>query len=300
MTGETSTLECLTPEQVAFYRREGYLLLEKRIPEAVIADCHAEVAKFREEARGLSESSERIDLEDSHSPEAPRLRRIKLPHKHSALFERLMRSDWILAPARDLIGPNLRLHSSKLNLKSASYGAAVNWHQDFAFYPHTNDDLLAVGVMLDDMSADNGPLMLFPGSHKGPIFDHHCDGVFAGALDLAAAGLDRRDAVTLTGPAGSISLHHARMVHGSDYNRSRRDRAVLFYEITAADAFPVMGAMSTLTSMEEYDSRMLCGVSTIEPRLAPVPVRIPQPQPGTQGSIYEIQKAGTARGFGRE
>jgi ectoine hydroxylase-related dioxygenase (phytanoyl-CoA dioxygenase family) len=182
-------------------------------------------------------------------------------------------------------------------MKSAGYGAAVEWHQDWAFYPHTNDDILAVGVIIDDMGEENGPLMVFPGSHRGPIHDHHADGVFCGAISLAACGLDMKDAVKLTGPAGSISLHHVRAVHGSAPNRSPRDRRLMFYEITAADAFPINGSMSRFEGLEEYDSRLLCGAPTIEPRLAPVPLRMPQPQPATQGSIYEIQKALAARSF---
>lgn len=93
-------------------------------------------------------------------------------------------------------------------MKSAGYGAAVEWHQDFAFYPHTNDDVLAIAVILDDMAIENGPLMVFPGSHRGPIHDHHSDGVFVGAMDLTASGYNIKDAVALTGPAGSISIHH--------------------------------------------------------------------------------------------
>jgi hypothetical protein len=103
--------------------------------------------------------------------------------------------------------------------------------------------------------------------------------------------------VKLTGPAGSISLHHVRALHGSAVNRSTRDRRMMFYEITAADAFPLGGSMSKFEGMEEYDSRLLCGTPTITPRLTDVPVRIPQPQPATQGSIYEIQKALRARSF---
>ena len=56
-----------------------------------------------------------------------------------------------------MIGPDLRLHGSKLNLKSPQYGSPVEWHQDWAFYPHTNDDILAIGVMLDDMRAGERP-----------------------------------------------------------------------------------------------------------------------------------------------
>ncbi|HEY9550159.1 MAG TPA: phytanoyl-CoA dioxygenase family protein, partial [Kiloniellaceae bacterium] len=219
--------EVLSDDQVRFYRNNGYLVLPERVPPETMQAVREEIARFVEEARGLAASNDRLDLEDSHRPDAPRVRRIKLPHKLSPVFDGLLRSDWILAPVRDLIGPSLRLHTSKLNMKSAGYGAAVEWHQDWAFYPHTNDDILAVGVIIDDMSEENGPLMVFPGSHRGPVHDHHADGVFAGAMSLAASGLELRDAATLTGPAGSISLHHVRAVHGSAVNRSDRDRRML-------------------------------------------------------------------------
>ncbi len=291
------TPECLTAEQIAAYDRDGFIVVEKRIPDEVIAGCHDEIARFREEARGLSAHTERIDLEDSHRPDDPRIRRIKLPHTISRVFDDLMRSDWILAPVRDLIGANVRLRSSKLNMKSARYGAPVDWHQDWAFYPHTNDDILAVGVFLDDVGPENGPLMVIPGSHRGPVYDHHANGYFAGTMSLAKAGLDAKDAVRAMAPAGSISIHHVRVVHGSDRNRSDRDRGVLFYEIAAADAFPIAGSMGTFGSLEEFDALMLCGESTIEPRVTAVPVRIPLPQPPTQGSIYEIQKQSATKGF---
>jgi len=290
--------EALTSDQIGFYDEHGYLVLENRIPGMIVSDLREEIVRFGKEARGMTASNDRLDLEDSHSPDSPRIRRIKLPHKNSDVVRDLMYSDHVLAPVRDLLGPDLRLHTTKLNMKSAGYGAAVEWHQDFAFYPHTNDDVLAVGVIIDDMGVENGPLMVFPGTHRGPIYDHHVDGVFVAAIDLAVAGLDADDAVPLMGPAGSISLHHARIVHGSSLNASGRDRRLLFYECMAADAFPVMGSMTSFVSLEEYDDRMLCGESTLEPRLAPVPVRIPLPLPAARGSIYELQKGFSDRRAG--
>ena len=289
--------EVLTAAQAAFYEENGYLLLENRVPMDIIEAIRAEVGRFHEEARGMTESNDRLDLEDSHSPDNPRIRRIKLPHRISPVMDDLLRSDHILAPVRDLIGPDVRLHTTKLNLKSAGYGAAIEWHQDFAFYPHTNDDVLAVGVIIDDMESENGPLMVFPGTHKGRIFDHHAEGVFVGAMDLAASGLDMADAVELKGPAGSISIHHGHIVHGSALNTSARDRRMLFYEMMAADAFPIMGSMTKFDSIEEYDRRMLCGKPTLSPRLTDISVRIPQPQPDRNRSIYEIQSKLKTRSF---
>ncbi|WP_112324097.1 phytanoyl-CoA dioxygenase family protein [Oceanibium sediminis] len=289
-------MEVLSETQVRDYRETGYLVLEGRVPEATIQALRDEIARFEEEARGMTASNARLDLEDSHRPDAPRVRRIKRPDLISPVVRELLRSDVILAPARDLLGADIRLHTTKLNMKKAGYGAAIAWHQDFAFYPHTNDDVLAIGVIIDDIGPDNGPLMVFPGSHRGPVHDHHVDGVFAGAMDLGAAGLDPKDAAMLTGPAGSLTIHHARIVHGSALNRSDRDRRLLFLEMMAADAFPIMGSMTPFDGIESYNERMLCGRPTLTPRLAEVPVRIPQPQPAQAGSIYEIQSHAAGRG----
>ncbi|MEM8813637.1 MAG: phytanoyl-CoA dioxygenase family protein [Pseudomonadota bacterium] len=286
----------LSDSQKAFYEENGYLVLERVLDAEAVTRCLSEIDRFHEEARALTESDDRLDLEDSHTQDEPRVRRIKDPFGNSAVFAEIIASEAILAPVRELIGPNLRLHGSKLNMKSASFGAAVEWHQDWAFYPHTNDSMLAVGVMLNDMLPENGPLMVFPRSHRGPVFDHNAGGVFCGAMDLADCGLNAADAVPLTGPAGSISLHHVRMVHGSALNRSKVDRKLLLFEIADADAFPVFGSTSPVTTFEAFDAKMLCGRPTRAPRLAPVPVRVPVPRPKA-GSIYEFQKSAAARAF---
>jgi ectoine hydroxylase-related dioxygenase (phytanoyl-CoA dioxygenase family) len=194
-----------------------------------------------------------------------------------------------------LLGPNVRLHGSKLNMKDPKYGSPVEWHQDWAFYPHTNDDLLAIGVMLDDVELENGPLMVLPGTHKGPVYNHHADGRFCGAIDPISVKLPYDKAVAVTGKAGSASFHHVRLVHGSAQNTSSKPRQLLLYECRAADAWPLVN----FTNLDEYDSCMLCGESTIEPRLEKVPVRMPLPPALNPGSIYENQTSAQRRYFER-
>ena len=58
-------------------------------------------------------------------------------------------------------------------MKSAQYGSPVEWHQDWAFYPHTNDDVLAIGVLLDDCDLANGPMLVTPGTHNREVWNHH-------------------------------------------------------------------------------------------------------------------------------
>lgn len=94
-----------------------------------------------------------------------------------------------------------------------------------------------------------------------------------------------------------MSTHHERIVHGSALNTSDRSRRILFYEMMATDAFPVMGSMTKWDGIEDYDSRMLCGEPTLTPCLKDIPIRILKPQPDVPISIYEIQKGLKARAF---
>ena len=161
--------------------------------------------------------------------------------KRYAFFHALVREPGDHLDPGAAAGPAIRQYGGKLNMKSAGYGSPVEWHQDWAFYPHTNDDVLATGIYLDDCDIDNGPLMVLPGTHHGPTCDHHADGRFCGAMNPADCDLDFAKAVPLMGPAGSMTIHHVRLVHGSALNRSNRQRRLLLHEYTAADAWPLLG-----------------------------------------------------------
>jgi ectoine hydroxylase-related dioxygenase (phytanoyl-CoA dioxygenase family) len=285
----------IADRDVAFYREHGYLVVPDVLDGGAVDGLRREVARILEGARGVATHTEVYDLEPGHRPADPRVRRIKTPHRFFPAFPRLARDPRVVAILERLLGPGVRLHGSKINLKSPRYGSPVEWHQDWAFYPHTNDDILAIGVMLDDVLMENGPLLVLPRTHRvDKVWDHHADGYFCGAMDPAACGLDFGKAVALTAPAGSCSFHHVRLVHGSAQNTSDRPRNLLLYECAAADAWPLVN----WTNLDEFNSRMLCGKPTLEPRLEKVPVRMPYPPAKHQGSIYENQTASRARYFG--
>jgi phytanoyl-CoA hydroxylase len=287
----------LSQAQVQQYREEGYVLVRDVLSPEQVRAMRAEIDRICADAASVERSDDVFDLEDSHTPANPRVRRIKTPHKAAPFFWDLVRSPAIVDLLKPLLGPNIRLQSSKLNLKSAGYGAPVEWHQDWAYYPYTNDDVLAVGVMIDDFVEDNGPMMVLPGSHHGPTYDHHADGRFCGGIDPVTSGIDFTKAVKLIAPAGSVSLHHARLIHGSDLNRSGKSRRFLLYEITAADAWPLAGGFAPFSTLEEFNGRMIAGEPTIEPRLEKVPVRMPQPKPLDPSSLYQAQKGLGTRYF---
>lgn len=283
----------ISDRDVEVYREQGYLVVEQVLDRDLLERTRATILQLLGAARGLEQHTDIYDLDPTHRPEAPRVRRIKTPHVHHPLFMEIARAPRLTSILTKLLGPSVRLHGSKINLKAPRYGAPVEWHQDWAFYPHTNDDLLAVGVMLDDCTPENGPLMVLPGTHRGPVYDHHSNGYFCGAMDPVTAELDFERAVPVTGPAGSMSFHHVRLVHGSAQNRSDLPRALLLYEFAAADAWPLAG----VPDLAAFDAKLVAGTSTIAPRLAPVPARMPLPPAPRQGSIYENQSAAGRRYF---
>jgi len=283
----------LSAAQVEQYRELGYLVVPDVLGAEMLAEVRRRVDAIVADAANVSGHTDVYDLEDSHSSAAPRVRRIKTPHKHFPFFADLTRDQRITAILAQLLGANIRLHGSKLNMKSAGYGAPVEWHQDWAFYPHTNDDVLATGIYLDDCEMENGPMCVVPGTHRGPVYDHHVNGYFCGAMDPALESAGYAEAVPLTGKAGAMTIHHARLVHGSALNTSAKPRRLLLHEYAAADAWPLMG----VANFDEFNSRIVLGRATIEPRVEPVPVRMPLPPAPFQGSIYENQKAAARRFF---
>ena len=292
----------LSKQQIEFYNENGYLLVENAVSPAQLARMRDIAYDFIEKSRAVSVSDDVFDLDDGHSAEAPRLTRIKLPHRQHPYFWEVAKSSGITEVLRQLLGPDVLLQTSKLNTKAPGGGAAVEWHQDWAFYPHTNDRILACGLMLEDVDLANGPLQIIPGSHKGPVLDHNNkEGVFCGAIDPDDPEFHGDKAVTLTGKAGSMTVHHARTLHGSAPNRSDRARLILFYECLAADAWPLAGATSYFHRLGAQEfladlaARTIIGKPSLAPRMEAVPVRLPLPPAPDAGSIFKTQKSAGAK-----
>lgn len=286
----------VSQDDVRAYRRDGVIVVPDVLGADTLAQLRTIIAELVAAAAHTTEHTEVYDLEPGHTPAIPRVRRIKTPHKVHSLFDGIVRSPAVLDILTKLIGPGLRLHGSKLNMKSAHFGSPIEWHQDWAFYPHTNDDILAIGILLGDTDLSNGPMLVAPRTHTGEVWNHHGeDGRFAGLIDPDAIKDEIGRAVPCMGRAGSMSFHHVRALHGSALNTSDRPRNLLLYEVAASDAWPLMG----VKDFAEFDSRLLSGGSVVAPRMAAVPVRVPLPPPARQGSIYETQAAAKKSYFGR-
>jgi ectoine hydroxylase-related dioxygenase (phytanoyl-CoA dioxygenase family) len=273
----------LSDQQVQSYRENGYLAVPDVLSAAEVVELQRVTDELVQASRMVEAHTDVYDLEPSHSAAEPRVRRIKSPDLQHEVYARTLRHPTILDLVEQLIGPGVRYQSTKLNMKAAGYGSPVEWHQDWAFYPHTNDDILAVGVAIDAMTEANGGMLAVSGSHRGPVYDHHQNGYFVGAITDREVNPDQ--VVQLAVPAGGISLHHVRTAHGSVPNRSPRPRRLLLLEMCAIDSWPLVN----MPDLEAFNARILRGSPTLTPRMEAAPVRIPLPSHERRGSIYEVQ-----------
>src|SRR5215468_8352391 len=203
----------LRQSQVEQFWRDGYVVAEEAVTPAQLGALRQELALWVEESRAHKAPF--------GPPTIDGRPRFDNPSDISPAYRDVMQNAAMVDMVADLVGPDLKFHHCKINVKLPGSKTEVGYHQDFPYTPHTNDDIVTALLMLDDMTAENGCLTVVPGSHRGPLYSLFAAGKFVGYIDKQATERLRPAQVPITGKAGSVCLMHTRLVHGSDANRSR-------------------------------------------------------------------------------
>lgn len=269
----------LSAEQVARYREDGYLVVRGAIDATHVEAMRADLDRWLEESRDhkvnygeMPNGKSRFDLEAGHSADKPRLRRVANPVDISEAYQQVLWRGPMVEIVADLIGPDVKFHHCKLNTKLPGMETRVDYHQDHAFDPHTNDDMLAAVVLLDDMTLDNGCLRIVPGSHKHKQYTHFRDGKFVSMAPVELHEEFERNSEAVLGKAGDVCLMHCWVVHGGPPNRSEQPRRLLICDYNAADAFQLMPAPMVPSV---HSGRVVHGESTRVARLTATHIELP-------------------------
>jgi phytanoyl-CoA hydroxylase len=274
----------LPDSSVEHYRTEGYVVVDALFDRDSLAAIDLAIRELT--ARALEspqEMSKILELEPTSDEPVPR--RIFSPYDQYDAFRDLAHDERLLDAVESLIGPNFNLQHSKLNMKPAKVGSPVEWHQDMAYFPHTNDDLVTTLIYLDDATEENGCLQVLPRRHTHYFNHSSADGRFAGMIteDLSEFGTPR----SLAAPAGSAIFMHCVTPHASLPNLSTRPRRTLIYEYRANDSFPIY--YGEMTNIAEAKFRPMRGVPARFARFGGP--RPPIPNVGKYTSLYELQSA---------
>lgn len=285
----------LTPEQISFFRTNGYLVVEDVVTPEQLARLREDFSGWVEESRShdgaygaMSDGRPRFDVEPGHAAERPALRRVSSPGEVSESYLEVMTSSRMVEAVADVIGPDVKLHHAKINSKLPRTATKVAWHQDFPFTPHSNDDLVTALLMVDEVTEENGPLEVLPGSHLGPIEPLWHDGRFTGAVDQRTTERCVAAAVRCTGPAGAVCLMHTRLLHGSAANHSDRPRTLFIVVYSAEDAIPLCA--NPVPS--RFEGMVVHGSRTGTVRSTPFALRMPETPKGASFFVQQAAAAG--------
>ena len=280
------------------FHRDGYVMMKDAITPEQVARLTAVLDGWTEESRRhagpygeMLDGRPRFDVQpDVHSAETPALRRVASPVDVDDAFWAVAQDNAALDLTAAIFSPNIKFYASKVNLKLPGSRTEVKYHQDFPFDPHTNMDMMTVLIFLDDVTMENGPLQLVPGSHRGPLHSLWQDGRFTGAVAQDVGDQAAAKAVACTGRAGDACLMHSAVLHGSSANLGTDPRRLFIVTYVAEDAQPfVANPIPTI-----HDGTLVRGRATGRVRTVPFEMDLPE-YPKT-ASFFGQQEGQTGQG----
>lgn len=285
----------LSAAQVEAFWRDGCVVAEQAVSDAHLAGLRNALSNWVEESRRHThafgetlDGRPRFDVAASRSKTAPALRRVDNPPEIDEGFAEAAFDSPMVDMVNDLIGPNLKFHHAKFNLKQPGTETRVDWHQDFSYTPHTNDHVVAALLMLDDMNEENGCLSVVNGSHHEGQKSLWYGDTFTGKVNDQETQAAKQKSTPITGTAGSVCFMHTKLLHGSEPNRSSHPRGLFICVYSAADAFPLVP--SPLPN--EFEGRIVRGEPSRVARLDSGSVELPAAY--RAASFFEVQEKGGA------
>ena len=215
----------LTDRQREEYFERGFVTISDIISFTWIEKLRLISQNFLNESTSFTKSGDAYDLGPNHTNTKPHVRRLKALVDRDPIFWEFAKSA-LADIAVDLVGPDVKFHSSKLNYKWPGAGELVKWHQDIPAWPHTNYSPVTLGIYLEDTTVDKGPLVCIPGSHLGPIFSHmNAANQWVGSISSEDLhGVNLAKGVKTVGGPGTVVAINCRTIHSSGVNKSQQVR----------------------------------------------------------------------------
>ncbi|HET6359821.1 ectoine hydroxylase [Streptomyces sp.] len=228
----------IVPSELMGFERDGFLTVDELISQD-------EVALYRGELdRLIADPAVRTDERSIIEPKSRDVRSVFEVHRLSEVFASLVRDERVVGRARQILGSDVYVHQSRINVKPGFGASGFYWHSDFETW-HAEDGLpnmrtVSVSIALTENRDTNGGLMIMPGSHKSFL---GCAGEtpkdnYKKSLQMQDAGTPSHAALTrfadrhgirlFTGRAGSATWFDCNCMHGSGDNITPYPRSNVF------------------------------------------------------------------------
>lgn len=242
---DNAPIQHLNTEQKNSYQNNGFLQIEQLFDQTEVDFLLQEMQGMREKF-ATQQRPEAFTERDSQQ-----VRSIFNVHRLNKVFANLMSDQRVLNVARELLGSEVYIHQSRINYKPGLHGKEFFWHSDFETW-HSEDGMpnmraLSCSVLLTDNDANNGPLLVIPGSHQhyiscqGETPDNH----YQKSLKKQEYGVpdamllrylsDQGGIHSCTGKAGSVVFFDCNLMHGSNSNITPYSRSNVFFVYNSMD-----------------------------------------------------------------
>jgi phytanoyl-CoA hydroxylase len=220
---------------VEFYKEEGYLLVKGVFNMQEVEAMRESIDKIIRRA-AEAKRDDNAAWEGDYLPKE-QLRKLVLKgfhnvHYHDSVFLNALAHTNMVSVLNKLIGPNVQLHHSKMLVKPPEKGAAFPMHQDYPYFPHEKHSMLAASVHLDESNEENGCLRVIPKSHKQGVLAH------VGRHYLNHKEYPISSGTPCPAEPGDVLFFNYLTIHGSDVNKSERNRRNVLFQYRDASDFP--------------------------------------------------------------
>lgn len=162
----------LTPDQLAQYQEQGYVLLGSLLSADLLASLQADEARFR--------GYPQLSLADGKTvlPDTSTVFRNQVANYSAVVRELFLRGPQVPA-LQQLLGPLVCGAFTQFVTKLPDADprtATFPWHQDNGYGHKTSPQHVTVWCALDDVDERNGCVWVLPGSHRQGLLPHHATG----------------------------------------------------------------------------------------------------------------------------
>jgi len=181
-------------------------------------------------------------------------------HKAHLLFtwvNELVHHPKIVDAAEDVLGPDLLCWTTNFFIKEANSPGFVSWHQDAFYWGLSKDKVMTAWVALSPANLQSGCMKFLPGSQTQDHLQHvdtfHKDNLLSRGQEIAVKVESENTVDCILNP-GEMSLHHVKLVHGSEPNRSndRRIGLAIRYIPTDVKQLKVRDSATLVRGVDRY------------------------------------------------
>lgn len=208
----------LTPEQVAAYHAQGYLIVGGFCTQD-------ETDKLYQTA--INDNAMRNNALDLNDQSGKKTKLSLWFTPGNDVFGYLTRSQKMVNAVQQLLGGQAKVchFHSKLMQKEPRVGGAWEWHQDYGYWYKNQfmfpDEMMSVMVALTPANKFNGCLQVIKSSHKMGRVNHGFSGEQVGAdMQMVDNALKTMDLIYVDLQPGDALFFHSNLLHRSEANLS--------------------------------------------------------------------------------